>query len=136
MKRALVLVLVAAAVAAGYYAGQFREHDAPPAAAVAVAERRVLYWHDPMVPLQKFDKPGKSPFMSMDLVPVYADEKGNENGVAVSARMRQSLGIRTATAEVTELRQDLMAVGYVQADERRMARAGIEYFEHSTGERK
>jgi len=125
MKRALVLVLVAAAVAAGYYAGQFREHDAPPAAAVAVAERRVLYWHDPMVPLQKFDKPGKSPFMSMDLVPVYADEKGNESGVAVSARMRQSLGIRTATAEVTELRQDLMAVGYVQADERRMARAEV-----------
>ena len=25
--------------------------------------RRVLYWYDPMVPQQRFDKPGKSPFM-------------------------------------------------------------------------
>ncbi|MFO1274207.1 MAG: heavy metal-binding domain-containing protein, partial [Rubrivivax sp.] len=49
-----------------------------PAAAVATApasaaERRVLYWYDPMVPGQKFDKPGKSPFMDMQLVPKYAD---------------------------------------------------------------
>ena len=34
--------------------------------------RKVLYWHDPMKPGQKFDKPGKSPFMDMPLVPVYA----------------------------------------------------------------
>jgi len=38
--------------------------------------RKVLYWHDPMVPAQKFDKPGKSPFMDMMLVPVYADGGG------------------------------------------------------------
>ena len=37
-------------------------------------ERKVLYWHDPMVPGPRFDKPGKSPFMDMQLVPVYADE--------------------------------------------------------------
>jgi Cu(I)/Ag(I) efflux system membrane fusion protein len=78
-----------------------------------------------MYPQQKFDKPGKSPFMNMDLVPVYADEKGNDSGVAVSARVRQSLGVRTAMAEVVELRQDQQAVGYVQADERRMARAEV-----------
>ncbi|WP_256738012.1 heavy metal-binding domain-containing protein, partial [Paraburkholderia fungorum] len=36
----------------------------------------VLYWHDPMVPNQHFDKPGKSPFMNMQLEPVYADEGG------------------------------------------------------------
>ncbi|HUP95411.1 MAG TPA: heavy metal-binding domain-containing protein, partial [Burkholderiales bacterium] len=29
--------------------------------------KKVLYWHDPMVPGQKFDKPGKSPFMDMQL---------------------------------------------------------------------
>ena len=32
-------------------------------------ERRVLYWYDPMRPEVKFDKPGKSPFMDMELVP-------------------------------------------------------------------
>ena len=31
--------------------------------------KKVLYWHDPMAPGQKFDKPGKSPFMDMALVP-------------------------------------------------------------------
>jgi hypothetical protein len=36
-------------------------------------EPKVLYWYDPMVPDQHFDKPGKSPFMDMELVPKYAE---------------------------------------------------------------
>src|SRR3972149_5898667 len=78
-----------------------------------------------MVPQQRCEKPGRSPYMSMDLVPVYADEQAGEGGVAVSARVRQSLGMRMGNAEMTELRQDLVAVGYVQADERRIARAEV-----------
>jgi len=35
----------------------------------SAGERKVLYWHDPMVPGTRFDKPGKSPFMDMQLVP-------------------------------------------------------------------
>ena len=35
------------------------------------AGKKILYYHDPMVPGTKFDKPGKSPFMDMQLVPVY-----------------------------------------------------------------
>jgi len=58
--------------------------------------KKVLYWHDPMVPGQKFDKPGKSPFMDMQLVPVYADSGGDEAAVAISPRMQQNLGVRTA----------------------------------------
>ncbi len=38
----------------------------------AKQEPKVLYWYDPMVPDQHFDKPGPSPFMDMDLVPKYA----------------------------------------------------------------
>jgi Cu(I)/Ag(I) efflux system membrane fusion protein len=34
----------------------------------------VEYWHDPMVPDQHFDKPGKSPFMDMMLVPGFTPE--------------------------------------------------------------
>ncbi|MEO6422692.1 MAG: heavy metal-binding domain-containing protein, partial [Candidatus Nitrotoga sp.] len=60
------------------------------------SERKVLYWHDPMVPGQKFDKPGKSPFMDMQLVPVYADDAGDEGKVTISSRVQQNLGIRTA----------------------------------------
>ncbi|HSC66608.1 MAG TPA: efflux RND transporter periplasmic adaptor subunit [Cellvibrio sp.] len=42
------------------------------AANEAKQEPKVLYWYDPMVPDQHFDKPGPSPFMDMDLVPKYA----------------------------------------------------------------
>ena len=35
-------------------------------------EKKILYWYDPMVPDKHFDKPGKSPFMDMELVPKYA----------------------------------------------------------------
>jgi hypothetical protein len=45
--------------------------------AKASADRKVLYWYDPMYPQQKFDKPGKSPFMDMQMVPQYADTKGD-----------------------------------------------------------
>lgn len=122
---AIAAVLAAGFGFGGYYYGKRQPHAQAPESKTETPGRKVLYWQDPMVPQQKFDKPGKSPFMDMDLVPVYADDKGGESGVAVSARARQSLGIRTATAEVTELRQDMQAVGYVLADERRMARVEV-----------
>ena len=60
--------------------------------------RRVLYWYDPMVPSQKFDRPGRSPYMDMALVPKYADDVDSmAGGVAVNPQVQQSLGIRTAT---------------------------------------
>ncbi len=42
--------------------------------------REVLYWYDPMQPQQRFDKPGRSPFMDMDLVPKYADPGSGPSG--------------------------------------------------------
>ncbi len=44
--------------------------------------RKVLYWHDPMVPGPRFDKPGKSPFMDMQLVPMYADSDPSAGAAA------------------------------------------------------
>lgn len=35
--------------------------------------KTVLYWYDPMYADRHFDKPGKSPFMDMELVPKYAE---------------------------------------------------------------
>jgi Cu(I)/Ag(I) efflux system membrane fusion protein len=83
--------------------------------------KRVLYWHDPMVPGHKFDKPGKSPFMDMQLVPVYADEAGNEGTVTISPRVQQNLGIRTAEVVRTSLTQAVEAVGSVAYNERDVA---------------
>ncbi|MCP5279072.1 MAG: efflux RND transporter periplasmic adaptor subunit [Thiobacillus sp.] len=82
-------------------------------------EKAVLYWYDPMVPDQHFDKPGKSPFMDMDLVPKYAgeDEAGT---VSIDPRVVQNLGIRTAQAERGRLWRRIDTVGYVRADDNRV----------------
>lgn len=79
--------------------------------------RPVLYWHDPMVPGTKFDKPGKSPFMDMQLVPVYADE-GAGLSVKVNSGVAQNLGIRTALVRKADLSAILDAVGVVTQNER------------------
>ncbi|MBI5717419.1 MAG: efflux RND transporter periplasmic adaptor subunit [Burkholderiales bacterium] len=90
------------------------------APATSAAERKVLYWYDPMVPSQRFDKPGKSPFMDMQLVPKYADEAdaASKPGVAVSPQAQQSLGLRVARAERQPVSSSIDAVGTVMLNER------------------
>ena len=80
--------------------------------------RKILYWHDPMVPQHKFDKPGKSPFMDMQLVPVYAGEEGDESTVSISPRVQQNLGVRTAEVVLGTLTSKIEAVGSVAYNER------------------
>jgi Cu(I)/Ag(I) efflux system membrane fusion protein len=80
--------------------------------------RKVLYWHDPMVPSQKFDKPGKSPYMDMQLVPVYAEEAADTGNVSISPRTTQNLGIRTAEVTQGDLQMRFSAVGVISVDER------------------
>jgi Cu(I)/Ag(I) efflux system membrane fusion protein len=134
----IAAALVAAGAAAGYWAAQSKQQAAPQAAGpVANApahpasppstaadapkpERKVLYWHDPMVPQHKFDKPGKSPFMDMDLVPVYEEESGG-GGVRIDSRVMQNLGTRTAKAERMAFSKRIDAVGTVRIDETRIS---------------
>ncbi len=88
--------------------------------------RQVLYYHDPMVPGNKFDKPAKSPFMDMMLVPVYADggaDSGAGSGaggsqVTVSPRIQQNLGVRTAVVSEGTLSPQVAAVGSIAFNER------------------
>jgi Cu(I)/Ag(I) efflux system membrane fusion protein len=84
----------------------------------AAADRKVLYWHDPMVPGQRFDKPGKSPFMDMQLVPVYAGEGADDGKVTISPRVQQNLGLRTAEVTRGVLAPAVEAVGTVAYNER------------------
>jgi Cu(I)/Ag(I) efflux system membrane fusion protein len=92
------------------------------AATPASAERKPLYWYDPMKPDQHFDKPGKSPFMDMALVPMYADDTGDESAgmVSIDPRMAQNLGIRTAAVERSSVTQELHAAGSITIDENRI----------------
>ncbi|SCU74698.1 Copper efflux transporter, RND family, MFP subunit [Cupriavidus necator] len=80
--------------------------------------KKILYWHDPMVPGQRFDKPGKSPFMDMQLVPVFADGDGGGSGITVDSRVAQNLGIRTAEVKPSRMSAVLEAPGNVAIDER------------------
>jgi Cu(I)/Ag(I) efflux system membrane fusion protein len=82
---------------------------------------KVLYWHDPMVPGQKFDKPGKSPFMDMPLVPVYADAPAEAGSVSINAQVQQNLGVRTADVRQGTLSATVEAVGSVAYNERDLA---------------
>jgi hypothetical protein len=85
------------------------------AEATGSAERKVLYWTDPMVPGYRSDKPGKSPFMDMDLVPVYADGDvaGGASTVSVRPEIVNSLGIRTYTVAATPRARHLTVSGYM-----------------------
>ena len=113
----LLAVAILAALAAGYLAGR---HSVPAQTQVsdAPAARKVLYWYDPMTPDQRFDKPGKSPFMDMDLLPRYAGDVEDEGGVTVSARQQQNLGMRSETVQRRILSAPLNLYGTVAADER------------------
>ncbi|WP_338586368.1 efflux RND transporter periplasmic adaptor subunit [Pseudomonas sp. MAG733B] len=84
-------------------------------------ERKVLYWYDPMVPQQKFDKPGKSPFMEMELVPRYADGGAETASVQIDPGMTQNIGLRLATVTRGSLASSLDAVGLLAYNERDIA---------------
>ena len=121
----LILLVGAALVGAGYIVGTHR-----PAATLsgllstsasglpidAKTGRKVLYWHDPMVPKQRFDQPGQSPFMAMALVPVYADE-GGADGIKIDSGLQQNLGIRYATANRQDVAVTFDTIGTTQFDE-------------------
>ena len=118
---AIALALLGMGAGAGYWwAHQTMMSSgdmAGPSDAVG-GEGRILYWHDPMKPEVKFDKPGKSPFMDMQLVPVYADEGGEGGGVRVSPGVVQNLGIRLGKVEKASLKSSVHAVGSVVFDDR------------------
>ncbi len=109
------LALIAAGAGGGYW---YARQETP----TATTDRKVLYWHDPMVPGQKFDRPGKSPFMDMPLVPVYADADASASAVkglvSINPRTVQNLGIRTVAVKQGHMTTGLRSVGAVSIDER------------------
>ncbi|NIH21365.1 efflux RND transporter periplasmic adaptor subunit [Providencia heimbachae] len=73
-------------------------------------ERIVLYWYDPMYPNTKFEQPGKSPFMDMDLVPKYEEEHSSSThsqGITINPAQTQNLGLKTVDVKWGRLNYDL-----------------------------
>jgi Cu(I)/Ag(I) efflux system membrane fusion protein len=84
-------------------------------------EPKVLYWYDPMVPDQHFDKPGPSPFMDMELVPKYAEVDVDVLALTVDAGLVQSLGMRKAKVHRLPIHNELEVIGQLQFNQRNQA---------------
>ena len=119
-----IAAVVLAAGFVGYWFARQREQSASnSSASIEHSERRPLYWYDPMQPTQHFDKPGKSPFMDMQLIPGYADEPeaGEDGRVRVDPATVQNLGIRYTTVERGPLTRTIDAVGSIGFNQRDVA---------------
>jgi Cu(I)/Ag(I) efflux system membrane fusion protein len=118
------LLTVSVLVAAVLGLVLMRQHRAAPGKQAA-DNRTPSYWYDAMHPSQHFDKPGKSPFMDMQLVPKYADQASTNDGappasVAIDSRVVQNLGLRLATVEQSSFARVVDTVGLVAVDEHRI----------------
>lgn len=126
----LRLTLAAAALAlvaggAGYGIAQLGQATSPAPPGAAKAERKVLYWYDPMAPAQHFDKPGKSPLMDMALTAKYADEGTDiaaaAPGLRIDGGVIQKLGVRFAFVESADFSQTLDVSGAIDFNQRNVA---------------
>ena len=120
---ALALVGAIAVGGAGFLGGRVTK-PATPTTAAPKAARQVLYWYDPMVPAQRFDKPGKSPFMDMQLQPKYAGEAaadGTASGVRIDPAQTQNLGVRLTKVERGVLPGGVTATGVIDFNARDVA---------------
>ncbi|MCK0506493.1 efflux RND transporter periplasmic adaptor subunit [Aromatoleum anaerobium] len=128
VRLSLAAVAVALALGTGYWAGSRRADPAPAAggtttaaestAAGAGSERQILYYRNPMG-LPDTSPVPKKDSMGMDYLPVYADDKPDDSGaVVVSPARVQTLGVKTAVAEMRVVGAAVRAVGRVELNER------------------
>lgn len=96
------------------------------------AERKVLYWVDPMHPAYKSDKPGTAPDCGMDLVPVY--ESGDQTAtdlppgaIQISPEKQQLIGVQYGQAAYRTVSKTLRAVGRMAYDETRVTHVHTKY---------
>ena len=126
---ALLLCLGAVVAAGGFLIFRHRDaavvqHLEPQVGAsatgtAAAAESKPQYWYDPMRPAEHFDKPGKSPFMDMQLVPKYS-KNAAPGSIAVDSRVVQNLGLRLAKVDQGSFARVVDTVGSVAVDEHRI----------------
>ena len=121
-----VIGLIAMGVGGGYWFAMQRMSAtmnmsaAVAPASAAAGDKKPLYYYDPMYPQQKFDKPGKSPFMDMMLIPVYGEDGADNGSVKISSRIVQNLGVRTAEVTLGKLDKKVQVVGTVDRKSTRL----------------
>jgi Cu(I)/Ag(I) efflux system membrane fusion protein len=127
---ATLIVVAAAASVTGYWWGVNKSKQpvaareqagARPDQAGTKAERRILYYRNPMG-LPDTSPVPKKDSMGMDYTPVYEGEEPASDGSAVKISIEkvQKLGVRTEAVAARDLVRTVRAVSTVQADERRL----------------
>lgn len=112
-------LLLALGATGGYWFAN--KNSSPQMLDAASTEKKALYWYDPMFPQQKFDQPGKSPFMDMQLVPRYEEDGGDIAGISIDSSITQNLGMRLATVKLASLEREIQAAGVLTLNEREVA---------------
>ena len=132
MKRSAKIVLVVGAVlvaAVTFLLWPRHPHSVainPIASNPAATKGTPRYWYDPMHPSEHFDKPGKSPYMDMQMLPKYDDPLpadgvvANPGVITIDSRVVANLGIRLAPVEQGDFSRDVDSVGVVAVDEHRI----------------
>jgi RND family efflux transporter MFP subunit len=129
MTKLRLLVLSSVIASGGFLAGRLAPSLGTAQSAAPATARKVLYWHDPMHPAYRSDRPGIAPDCGMQLEPVYAD--GGPAGatgaparpagtVTIDGALRQLQGIAVAPVQRAASVQSLRLLGRVTPDERRV----------------
>jgi Cu(I)/Ag(I) efflux system membrane fusion protein len=129
---------VAAATKAPDAAHMNSDMNMSAAKAIAKKERKILYYHDPMHPAYKSDKPGVAPDCGMDLEPVYADDDADARhemtesaaehrsehpgAIYVSQQKQQLIGVEYGTVAYGPAFDTVRGAAKVQFDENTIVR--------------
>ncbi len=119
--RAGVMAAALIAGGGGYWLGA---RGAVEASTTKANERKILYYYDPMVPLEHYDDPGALSSMGMKTQPKYADEggaPGEAPGITVNPAAMQNLGVRVVTAQMGSLAATLNVTGSIDFNQRDVA---------------
>lgn len=117
---AAAALLALTAAGTGYYFGH--ESGAAQTTSASEEKRKILYWFDPMVPLERYDNPDTLSSMGMKTQPKYADEGGGgAPGVTIDPSAMQNLGLRLATARIGTLESRVDVTGTIDFNQRDIA---------------
>jgi Cu(I)/Ag(I) efflux system membrane fusion protein len=87
--------------------------------------RQILYYHDPMHPSYRSDRPGIAPDCNMALTPVYAEDSASPQrgkktiGISVTEEQATAIGLRTEAARDEIATGEVRTIGRVEAQESR-----------------
>jgi Cu(I)/Ag(I) efflux system membrane fusion protein len=120
LKMTVAVLLLLAVAAGGYWFGTRANAiaDGQQPAPAATAERKLLYYRNPMG-LPDTSPVPKKDSMGMDYVAVYEGDDASGSQLSISSDKVQKLGVKSEAVTLRELKRTLRVSGRVEVDERR-----------------